>query len=102
MYSNVYSWSIDIESFLYSVGVIDYHSVGNLVMLDENMNAEIYVRVLSENLLDFVENIFDNRKHPFVFQHDNAPAHTAHWTVAYLEQQDISTIQWLSQSRILI
>ena len=35
------------------------------------------------------------RKH---IQHDNAPAHTARQTVARLEQQDISIIQWSSQS----
>ena len=78
--------------------VIGYHGVGNLVILDENVNAENHVRTLSENLLDPVENIFGDRNHPFVFQHDNAPAHTTRRTVASLEQQDISTIQEPSQS----
>ena len=50
--------------------------VGNLVNLYENMNAHNYVRTLSENLHDFVENIF-GKNYPFVFQHDNATAHTA-------------------------
>ena len=34
----------------------------------------------------------------FLFQHDNAPAQNARQIVAWLEQQDISTIQWPSQS----
>ena len=80
------------------MGVIGYHGVGQLVILDENVNADNYVRILSENFLDSVENIFGDRNHPLVFQHDNAPAHTVRRTVAWLEQQGISTIQWQSQS----
>ena len=78
--------------------VIGHHGFGNLIILDENVNADNYVRTLSEYILDSVENIFGDRNHPFVFQHGNAPAHTARRTVAWLEQQDISTIQWPSQS----
>ena len=62
------------------------------------VNGDNYVRTLSENLLDPVENIFGEINHPFVFQHDNAPDHTAHRTVAWLEQQGTSTIQWPPQS----
>ena len=75
-------------------GVIGYHGVGNLVILDESMNADNYVRTLSENRLDSA----GDRNHPFVFQHDNDLAQTVRWTVAWLEQQDISTIQWSSHS----
>ena len=81
--------------------VIGYHRVGNVVILVENVNADIHVRIFSENIIDSVENIFGDRKHPFVFQYDNTPAHTAYWTVTFLEQQDISTIQWPSQPRDL-
>ena len=82
--------------------VIGYHRVGNVVILVENVNADIHVRLFSENIIDSVENIFGDRNHPFVFQHDNTPAHTACWTVIFLEQQDISTIQWPSQPRTLM
>ena len=71
------------------------HHVSNLVIIDENVNADNYVRTLSEKPL---ENIFGDRNHPFVFQYDNNLAHTAHRTVAWLEQQDIFTMQWPSQS----
>ena len=70
--------------------VIGYH--------DENLIADNYVRTLSENRLDSIENTLGNRNHPFVFQHVYAPAHTARRTVEWLEQQDISTIQWPSHS----
>ena len=86
------------NGFCSDVGVIGYHRVGKLVILDENVNVENYVRTLPENLLDSVENIFGNRNHPFMFEHDNALAHTVCPTVTWLEQQDISTSQWPSQS----
>ena len=67
LYPNVYAWSIEIE----------YHGVDNLIVLDENVNADNYVRTLSQNFTDPAENIFGDRSHPSVFQHDNAPAHMA-------------------------
>ena len=79
-------------------GGIGYHGVGNLNILDENVNVENYLRTLSDNLLDSVENLCGDGNHPFVFQHDTAPTHTVHRNVAWLEQQDISTIEWPSQS----
>ena len=36
-------------------GVIGYHGVGKLVIPYENVNADNYVRTLSENLLESVE-----------------------------------------------
>ena len=81
------------------MGVIGYHGVGNPVTLDESVNAaDNHIRSLSENLLDSVGNIFGDGNHPFVFQHENAPSHTALRTLACLESQDISTIKWPSQS----
>ena len=61
-----------------------------------------YVRKLSDNILDSVANIFGERNHPSVLQHDTASVHRARRTVAWLEQQHIFTIQWLSQSLDLI
>ena len=71
--------------FCNGLGVIGYPDIGNLIILDENVNADNNVRTLSENPLGFVENIFGHRNHPFVFQPDNAPAHMARRTVAWLE-----------------
>ena len=49
--------------FCSGVGVISYHGAGNLVILDENINTDNYVRTLSENPLGS-ENIFGDRNHP--------------------------------------
>ena len=55
---------------------IGYHGDGNLIILDENLNVQNYVKTLSENFLDSTQNMFGDRNHPCVFQHDSAPAHT--------------------------
>ena len=57
--------------------VIGYQGIGNLIILDENVNADNYVRTLSNNLFDSVENIFGDRNYSFVFRHDIDAAHTA-------------------------
>ena len=57
-----------------------------------------YVRTLSESPSWFCRKHIWRQKSSFMFQHDNTLAHTACRTVAWFEQQDISTIQWSSQS----
>ncbi len=79
-------------------GCIGRHGVGELVVLTENVTAAAYIRTLEANLLNSVENIFGHREHRFIFQHDNAPAHTARATQAWLEANNIQTIQWPAQS----
>ena len=79
-------------------GVIGNHGIGNLAILDENMNAEIFFQKFVRKLLDSVKNIFVYKSNPFVMQNDSASAHMACRTVACLEQRDISTNQWPSQS----
>ena len=39
-------------------GVMSYHGVGNLIILDENVNADNYVTTMSENLLDCVKKTY--------------------------------------------
>ena len=79
-------------------GCVGYHGVGELVVLEQNVTAAAYIETLRENLHNSVENIFGDRNHPIIFQHDNAPAHTARATVAWLDQNDVQTIQWPAQS----
>jgi transposase InsO family protein len=79
-------------------GVIGYHGVGDLVVHVNNVNAQSYIEVLSDHLLDSVEQIFGDRQQPIIFQHDNATPHTARATQRWLEENDIRVIQWPAQS----
>lgn len=79
-------------------GCIGYHGVGELVVLEENVTGRAYIETLRQNLLPSVENIFGDREHPFIFQHDNAPAHSARVTHDWLDNNDVQCIMWPAQS----
>ena len=79
-------------------GCVGYYGVGELVVLEENVTAAAYIRTLDQYLLSSVENIFGDRQHHIIFQHDNAPAHKARATQQWLEEYEIQTIQWPAQS----
>jgi hypothetical protein len=79
-------------------GCIGFHGVGELVVLTEKVTAAAYIRTLEGHLFSSVENIFGDPQHRFIFQHDNAPAHSAHATQEWLEEHDVQVIQWPAQS----
>ena len=74
-------------------GCVAYHVVGELVIVKESVNARVYVDILESNLFQSVENIYGDRETPIVFQHDNAPAHTARLTQRWLDDNDVRAIQ---------
>lgn len=75
-------------------GCIGFHGVGELVAFDVTVNAQAYVDTLQGNLRQSIENIFGDRNHPFVFQHDNAPVHSARLTSEWLDTEDITVMRW--------
>ena len=79
-------------------GVVTFHGVGELVLVDGNMNGEQYVQILDENLLQSVENNYGDRDYSFFFQDDNAPAHRARVTNEWIDNNGIRHIQWPAQS----
>ena len=79
-------------------GCVTVHGVGELVVINGNINKQVYINVLDENLLQSMENTFGDRHTPFIFQHDNAPVHKARNVERWLDQQEIQTIQWPAQS----
>ena len=79
-------------------GCISYEGVGKLVVIDGNLNHQGYIAILDENLLLSVENTLGHQNMPFLFQHDNAPVHTARNVEAWFDQHEIQVIQWPAQS----
>ena len=61
-------------------GILGYYGVGELVVLQGDVNAESYIEAVSDNLMESVSNIFGDNQHPFIFQQDTATPHTAHAT----------------------
>ena len=66
-----------------------------LVIVDGNMNAESYAKMLSDVLEPFVEVFFPKR---VTFQQDGAPAHTAKYTREYFSEAGITHMDCPSRS----
>ena len=79
-------------------GCIGYYGVGNLVLVDGNLDNFQYREILDTNLFSSVENIFGYREHPFVFMDDNATPHRARALQDWLFQQGVTRMDWPPQS----
>ncbi len=66
-----------------------------LVFIDGNLNAARYRDEILEN---HVKPFFNNNPNITEFQQDNAPPHTARITQQYLQQNNITTMDWPSKS----
>ena len=51
--------------------------MGNLVVVDGNVNQYSYIDLMGENLQESVEQMFSDQQHLFVLQQDNAFCHRA-------------------------
>lgn len=79
-------------------GCIGQYGVGDLVVVDGNLNNVQYRDILNEHLISSVENIFGDREYPFVFQDDNATPHRARAVQDWMFQQGINRMDWPAQS----
>lgn len=75
---------------------------GYIVMIDDTMDAELYKKILQEDLQASL-NDWGMRPGKFVFQHDNDPKHTARLVKDYLRsvhitEEEGTLLTWPSQS----
>lgn len=77
-------------------GCVAGSGVGNLTEVSTKMNAEVYVNILDNNLVQSADElkIRDN----FMFQSDNDPKHTSKLAKKWLNDNNIETIEWPPQS----
>jgi transposase len=61
------------------------NKLGPLVFIDENINAGVYMAVLEQNFLEYVEELTAEGLQGIVFQQDNARPHIAKVTQRWLE-----------------
>ena len=81
-------------------GCISFQGVGELVVIDGNLNHQGFIEIsLEQNLLQSVENVFGDGNRPFTFQQDNAPVHriTARNNQVWFDANDFQVIQWYTQ-----
>ncbi len=86
------------KSSLMFWGCIGIYGPGELVVVPGRINSDVYINVLQDNLAQSVENIFGDRETFYVFQQDNAPAHTSRATRAWLEENDVMVMNWAPYS----
>ena len=79
-------------------GCIGFGGRGHLVEINGNTDRHRYIQVIQNHLIPSAVEIFGQRDPIFVFQHDNAPPHTARDTVMCLDQQPYHYMQWPAYS----
>lgn len=73
-----------------------WYGLGPLVLVRGNMNAEAYQTVLDNAALPTLWAHFGTG--PYLFQHDNAPCHTAGIINTWFEDMDVGKLDWPAQS----
>jgi transposase len=74
-------------------GCFSWHGVGPLVVVEENMDSDVYVNVLANNLIPWVRN-----NPNIIFQQDRAPCHMSSYTTWWMTTHGIPLLDWVSQS----
>ena len=73
-------------------GAISMDGKSTLIPLSGSVNSAHYIDVLNDNLLPYLQQLPKNRR--YLFQQDNAPAHNAKRTKAWLNEQHVQIISW--------
>lgn len=68
-----------------------YKARSPICFITHKMNAENYIDLLDNVLIDFAEENYGNN---FTFQQDNAAIHTARKTKQFLEDKNITVLDW--------
>ena len=61
------------------------NKLSSLVFIDENINKDMYIDILKQNLLRFIDVLIEEGFQGIVFQQDNARSHIAKVTQKWLE-----------------
>lgn len=76
-------------------GGFHFRGKSPLVIVEGTVNQERYQNILRDNFLPWARATFQNN---YVLVQDNAPAHTARNTRAFLENEDVEVMDWPSRS----
>lgn len=71
--------------------------VGDLVLIEGKMDAQLYTEILEDNLLASIAD-YGLKKKDIVFQQDNDPKHTSKKAKDWFNKQKIELMKWPAQS----
>ncbi|KAL1923169.1 uncharacterized protein VTP21DRAFT_9545 [Calcarisporiella thermophila] len=78
-------------------GCMTSYGIGRVSRIIENLNAEIYSRILNQEMIVTLQ-LYNLSKQEIVFQHDNDPKHKAKLIDRWFENNQIQVLDWPSQS----
>lgn len=78
-------------------GCITAMGPGYMCRIDGRMNADLYVDILEDELLETI-NYYSLDQQRIIFQQDNDPKHNAHKTLEWLSEIGIKVLDWPPQS----
>jgi hypothetical protein len=77
-------------------GCMSQYGFHDLVLIDGRVDAIGYIEVLESYLVPIVSEYFRNL--PWIFQQDNATAHTAHRVADFFHSNNMEVMKWLAHS----
>ena len=78
-------------------GCMTANGVGDVKRIEGTMNGQVYCDILSEHLVNTIEN-HDMNLDEIIFQQDNDPKHTCRKAQKWFEDAEIETMTWPPQS----
>ena len=72
------------------------NKLGPIVRLEGRITAKVYIELLENYLLPFINNL--ENKNNYIFQEDNAPIHTAYIAKDWKKDNNIASLPWPAQS----
>ena len=74
------------------------NKLGPMALINGNMNSHVYISILDNKLVPFIDALRQDGASDIAFQQDNSGVHTSKLTTAWLvsatQQYSISTIEW--------
>ncbi|KAF8656611.1 hypothetical protein AX16_002478 [Volvariella volvacea WC 439] len=74
-------------------GCMTSQGIGQIVCINGNMTAVLYMEILNNDLLGTLNN-FGIKKSDIYFQQDNDPKHTAKLTIGFFEKKRLDVLSW--------
>jgi DDE superfamily endonuclease len=78
-------------------GCISWWGVGPLVLIEDTLNQDSYVSLLSKHLVPYLRQV-DEQCPGVIFQEDNAPCHVGKYTAWWQQTHSINRMPWPAQS----